>query len=44
MSSCIAREVEIEKTEPCGMVEGSGMKRSRQNVQDGEPNTIERMR
>ena len=39
VSSCIARKVEIEKTEPCGMVEGSGMKRSRQSVRGGEPNT-----
>ena len=32
VSFCIVRKVEIKKTEPCGMVEGIGMKRSRQNV------------
>ena len=35
VSSCIAREVEIEKTESCRMVEGSGMKRTGKAYETG---------
>jgi hypothetical protein len=38
-SSCIEREVEIEKTEVCGMEGGRGMRPSRQKVRGGKPNT-----
>jgi hypothetical protein len=36
--SCIEREVEIEKTEACGMEEGRGTRASRRKVRGGEPN------